>query len=633
MIADDFGERHEEQRMMLFSRWLVGSSPAARSRRRGLTAILSGALVLMSGAMSAHAGISRGDHYAGEPWATRSPVLAQHGMIASEQPLASLAGLEILKKGGSAVDAAIATSAMLCLTEPVLNGLGADAFVIVWDPKTHQLYGYNGSGWSPKDRSLRQMQAQVRSAYERAGMKPTDQIPLLGPLPVTVPGIVDTWFALHERFGKLPMAEDLAPAIYYASHGFPVTEVVAEYWKGNWQAFEKHRGLIKDFENAQKVFLIDGHTPREGEIFRNPDMAHTLRKMASGGRDAFYQGKIAHTMADFFKSIGGGLEYSDFADFHGAWVRPQSVDYRGYDVYELPPNGQGFATLEMLNVLDGFDLKKMGQDSPDMLMAEIGAFRLAAADLSKWYADPRFYRSPVKGLLSQAYADQRRKLINLQHANPNVAPGDPLPYQTGVYPSGSGDTTDFEAADGDGMMVSMIESNYAGMGSGEAAPGLGFIFQDRGALYSLDPKSANAYAPRKRPFHTIIPAFVMKDGEPWMAFGVMGGYFQPQGQTQVLVNMIDFGMNVQEAGDAARWDHIGDATPTGLAAQGAGTVMLETGFDPGVADALRERGYQVTITTHAEGGYGGYEAIQYDRKNHVYWGATEMRRDGEVIGY
>ncbi|MGH8234598.1 MAG: gamma-glutamyltransferase family protein [Rhodanobacteraceae bacterium] len=601
-------------------------------QRSSIVAIV-GLLALLAGLSDAHAGISRGDHYAGKPWATRSPVLAQHGMIASEQPLASFAGIEILKQGGSAVDAAIATSAILCLTEPVLNGLGADAFVIVWDPKTHKLYGYNGSGWSPKGRSLKQMQADVKAAYEKAGMKPTDQIPLLGPLPVTVPGIVDTWFALHQKFGKLPISEDLAPAIYYATHGFPVTQVVAEYWKGNWEAFEKHRGLIKDFANAQKVFLINGHTPREGEIFRNPDMAHTLTLIAQGGRDAFYKGSIAHVMADFFKSIGTGPGYSDFADFHGEWVTPQSVDYRGYDVYELPPNGQGFATLEMLNVLKGFDLKKMGVGSADTLMAEIGAQRLGAADLSKWYADPRFYNVPVKGLLSQQYADQRRKLIDLQHANPDIEPGNPLPYQTGVYPSGSGDTTDFEAADGNGMMVSMIESNYAGMGSGEAAPGLGFMFQDRGALYSLDPKSANVYAPRKRPFHTIIPAFVMKDSEPWMAFGVMGGYFQPQGQTQILVNMIDFGMNVQEAGDAARWNHVGDATPTGLPSEGTGTVMLESGFDPGVVAALQERGYKVKVTTHADGGYGGYEAIRYDAKDHVYWGATEMRRDGEVIGY
>src|SRR6185437_9419734 len=339
--------------------------------RSGSIAVAAGLLVMSAGAANAQTGISRGDRYAGQPWATRSPVLGQHGMIASEQPLASRVGVEILKKGGSAVDAAIATSAMLCLTEPVLNGMGADAFVIVYDPKTRKLYGYNGSGWSPKGRSLKSMQAQVKAAYEQAGMQPTDQIPLLGPLPITVPGIVDTWFALHAKFGKLPIAEDLAPAIDYATHGFPVTEVVAEYWAGNWKGFEKHRGLIKEFQNAQKTFLIDGHTPRQGEIFRNPDMAHTLALIAQGGRDAFYKGEIAHVMADFFKRIGTGPDYSDFADFHGEWVTPQSVDYRGYDVYELPPNGQGFATLEMLNVLKGFDLKKMGPGNPDTLMAEI----------------------------------------------------------------------------------------------------------------------------------------------------------------------------------------------------------------------------------------------------------------------
>ncbi|MGH8114407.1 MAG: gamma-glutamyltransferase family protein [Rhodanobacteraceae bacterium] len=595
---------------------------------------MTGVAAAQTSAPQPTATISRGDRYAGEPWASRSPVIAQHGMVTSEQPLASQVGIDILKKGGSAVDAAIATSAMLCLTEPVLNGLGADAFVIVYDPKTHKLYGYNGSGWSPKGRSLAGMQADVKAAYEQAGMKPTDQIPLLGPLPITVPGIVDTWFALHQKFGKLPIAEDLAPAIEYATNGFPVTEVVAEYWKGNWQAFVKHQGLIKDFANAKNVFLIDGHTPREGEIFRNPDMAHTLTLIAQGGRDAFYKGPVAHTMANFLKSIGAPFTYADFADFHGEWVTPQSVDYRDYDVYELPPNGQGFATLEMLNVLKGFDLKKMGAGSADTLMAEIGAQRLGAADLSKWYADPRFYDVPVKGLLSQAYADARRKLISdLQHAPADIPPGNPLPYQTGVYPSGSGDTTDFETADSSGMMVSMIESNYAGMGSGEAAPGLGFMFQDRGALYSLRAGAANVYAPRKRPFHTIIPAFVMKDGEPWMAFGVMGGYFQPQGQVQVLVNMIDFGMNVQEAGDAARWDHVGDATPTGLAAKGSGMVMLESGFSPDVVNALRQRGYKVKVTTHAEGGYGGYEAIRYHASDHTYWGATEFRRDGEAIGY
>ena len=580
-----------------------------------------GALVMSN----AYAGISRGDRYAGAPWASRSPVLAQHGMAATEQPLASLAAIDILKKGGSAVDAAIAANAVLGLMQPVLNGIGGDAFAIVYDPKTHKLYGYNGSGWSPKDRDLAKMRAEVAAAYKKAGMKPTDPIPLFGSLPVTVPGVVDAWFALHKRFGKLPMSEDLAPAIKYAKEGFPVTEIVAKYWKGNWKAFQENRGLINEFSNAKKTYLIDGHTPYQGEVFRNPDLAHTLSMIAKGGRDVFYKGKIAHIMANYFKRIGGDLRYSDFADFHGEWVQPKSIDYRGYDVYELPPNGQGFAALEMLNILKGFGLKKMGVGSADTLTAEIEAKRLAFADLAKYYADPRFYNVPMKGLLSDKYADARRKLINLNHANLNIGPGDPRLY--------NGDTTDFETADKDGMMVSMIQSNYAGMGSGLVADGLGFMFQDRGALYSLHGKAANVYAPRKRPFHTIIPGFVMHNGQPWLAFGVMGGSMQPQGHVQVLTNMIDFGMNVQEAGDAARWRHVGSATPTGLPAKGVGTVLLESGFDKDIKAELEKRGYKVEWVKPGTGSFGGYEAIMYDAKDHVYWGASEMRKDGEVIGY
>ena len=577
------------------------------------------------GMPSANAGISRGDRYAGAPWASRSPVLAQHGMAATEQPLASLAAVEILKKGGSAVDAAIAANAVLGLMQPVLNGIGGDAFAIVYDPKTHKLYGYNGSGWSPKDRDLKKMRAEVAAAYKKAGIKNPGVIPLFGSLPVTVPGVVDAWFALHKRFGKLPMSEDLAPAIHYAKIGFPVTEIVSKYWKGNWKAFEKNRGLINEFANAKKLYLIDGHTPYQGEVFHNPDLAHTLSMIAKGGRDAFYKGKIAHVMADYFKRIGGDLRYSDFADFHGQWVTPRSIDYRGYDVYELPPKGQVFSALEMLNILKGFNLKKMGVGTADTLTAEIEAKRLAFADLAKYYADPRFYNVPMKGLLSDKYAHARRKLINLNHANPNIGPGDPRLY--------NGDTTDFETADSSGMMVSMIQSNYAGMGSGLVAPGLGFMFQDRGALYSLHGGAANVYAPRKRPFHTIIPGFVMHNGQPWLAFGVMGGSMQPQGHVQVLTNMIDFGMNVQEAGDAARWRHVGSATPTGLPAKGVGTVLLESGFDKDIKAELEKRGYKVEWVTPGTGAFGGYEAIMYDAKDHVYWGASEFRKDGEVIGY
>jgi gamma-glutamyltranspeptidase/glutathione hydrolase len=579
-------------------------------------------LVLSAFGSAANADIGRGDRYAGASWASRSPVLAQHGMAATEQPLASLAAVDILRKGGSAVDAAIAANAVLGVMEPVLNGIGGDCFVIVYDPKTHTLYGYNGSGWSPKDRDLAKMQAEVAAAYRKAGMKPSDQIPLVGSLPVTVPGVVDTWFALHKRFGKLPIAEDLAPAIAYARNGFPVTEIVAKYWQGNWKAFEKNRGLIEEFANAQHTYLIDGHTPRQGEVFRNPDLANTLSMIAKGGRDAFYKGTIAHTMADYFKRIGGDLRYTDFADFHGEWVQPESVNYRGYDVYELPPNGQGFAALEMLNILKGFDLKKMGVGTADTLTAEIEAKRLAYEDLAKFYADPRFYHAPIKGLLSDKYADERRKLIHLDHANPDIGPGDPKLF--------NGDTTDFETADNNGMMVSMIQSNYAGMGSGLVADHLGFMFQDRGALYSLHAGDANVYAPRKRPFHTIIPAFVMKGGTPWLAFGVMGGDMQPQGHVQVLVNLIDFGMNVQEAGDAARWRHYGNATPTGQPSEGIGTVEMESGFDPAVKAELAKRGYRIVPGT---GAFGGYEAIMWDPVQHVYWGAGEMRKDGEVIGY
>ena len=579
-------------------------------------------LVGMATMASADAAIGRGDRYSGEPWASRSPVLAQHGMAATEQPLVSLLAIDILRKGGSAVDAAIAANAALGLMQPVLNGIGGDCFVIVWDPKTHKLYGYNGSGPAAKDRDLAKMRAEVEAAYTKAGMPPQEHIPPVGSLPVTVPGTVDAWFALHDKFGKLPIADDLAPAIGYAKNGFPVTQLVAKYWKGNFAAFDKRKALIEESANARKTYLIDGHTPAEGEVFRNPDLANTLSLIARGGRDAFYKGAIAHTMDAYFKRIGADLRYADFAGYHGEWVTPQSVNYRGYDVYELPPNGQGFAALEMLQMLKEFDLKKMGVGSADALTAMIEAKRLAYEDLAQYYADPRFVDVPMRGLLSDAYAEQRRKLIHFDHANPAIGPGDPRLFQ--------GDTTYFATADKDGMIVSVIQSNYRGMGSGLVADGLGFMFQDRGELFSLHAKAANVYAPGKRPFHTIIPGFVMKDGAPWMAFGVMGGDMQPQAHVQVLTDMIDFGMNVQEAGDAARWRHYGNAEPTGEPSQGIGTVEMESGFDPAVKAELVKRGYKVVPGT---GAFGGYEAIQFDAKQHVYWGASEMRKDGEVIGY
>jgi gamma-glutamyltranspeptidase / glutathione hydrolase len=566
--------------------------------------------------------LSRGDRYSGAPWATRSPVIGQHGMVATEQPLCSLAAIDILRKGGTAVDAAVAANACMGLMQPVLNGIGGDLFAIVWDPKTKKLYGYNGSGRAPAGRDLAKMTAEVEAAYKRAGLAPKAHIPPVGSLSITVPGAVDAWYALHDRFGKLAMTEDLAPAIGYASHGFPVTELIAQYWKGNIAGFEKQKGLIEELDNARHTYLIDGHTPEQGEIFRNPDLAHTLTLIAKGGRDVFYKGEIAHTIDAYFKRIGGDLRYEDFASHHGEWVTPLSVNYRGYDVYELPPNGQGGAVLEMLQLLKAYDLKKMGAGSADTLAAMIEAKRLAYEDLAKWYADPAFVHVPMKGLLSDAYADERRKLIDINHANPDIGPGDPRLHDS--------DTIYLTAADKDGMMVSLIQSNYRGMGSGLVADHLGFMFQDRGELFSLDPHAANVYAPKKRPFHTIIPAFVMKDGQPFLSFGLMGGDMQAQGHVQVLTDIIDFGMNIQEAGDAARWRHFGTTEVTGEPAQGVGTVEMESGFDPGVKAELEKRGFKLAPGT---GGFGGYQAILWDAKHHVYWGASEMRKDGEAIGY
>ena len=589
-------------------------------RSFGTVAVLS--MALLAQGSDAADQLGRGDRYSGTPWASRSPVIAQHGMAATEQPLASQIAIDILKKGGSAVDAAIAANAAIGLMQPVLNGIGGDLFAIVWDPKTHQLYGYNGSGRAAKGRDLARMTAEVEAAWKKAGEKPTPYIPAVGSLPVSVPGAVDAWFALHEKFGKLSMADDLAPAISYAQNGFPVTQLVAKYWQGNMASFDRRSKLIEELDNAHATYLIDGHAPAEGEVFRNPDLAHTYSLIAKGGRDAFYKGEIAHTMDAYFKRIGGDLRYEDFATHKGEWQTPLSVNYRGYDVWELPPNGQGGAVLEMLGVLGKFDLKAMGAGSSDTLTAMVEAKRAAYEDLAKWYADTAFTKVPMKGLLSPAYAAERAKLVDPHHANPDIGPGDPRLFD--------GDTIYLTTADQNGMMVSLIQSNYRGMGSGLVADHLGFMFQDRGELYSLDPNAANVYAPGKRPFHTIIPAFVTKDGQPYLSFGLMGGDMQPQGHVQILTDIIDFGMNVQDAGDAARWRHYGNAEPTGEKSEGIGTLEMESGFDPAVKAELEKRGYKIKP---GSGNFGGYQAIQWDAKHKVYWGATEMRKDGEVIGY
>ncbi len=557
-----------------------------------------------------------GDRISGQFFETRSPVVAEHGMAATAHPLASQIAIDILKQGGNAVDAAIAANAALGLMEPVANGLGGDLFAIIWDPKTKKLYGLNASGRSPKGMNLAQLKQRLNGASE---------IPPAGVLPVSVPGTADGWFEMHSRFGKLPMGAVLAPAIRYAQGGFPVTEVIGFYWNMNMRRFDEALsvGMIEEFDNARATYLVNGRTPREGEIFKNPDLAKTYSLLAQKGRDGFYKGQIAQTIDAYMKRIGGPLRYEDFAEHTSEWVEPQSVNYRGYDVWELPPNGQGIAALQMLNILKGFDMKGAGFMSARSLHLQIEAKRLAFEDRAKFYADPDFADAPLAALLSENYADKRRALIQADTARQDVGPGDPATIE-------DGDTTYLTVADKDGMMVSLIQSNFRGMGSGLVPDGLGFMLQNRGQLFALDENHANVYAPAKRPFHTIIPAFITKDGQPWLSFGLMGGAMQPQGHVQIVLNIIDYGLNVQAAGDAARWRHTGSTQPTGTARKGMGVVHLENGVPQDVRDALTAMGHTLGPS---DGGFGGYQAILRNPETGVYSAASEMRKDGAAVGY
>ena len=558
---------------------------------------------------AAHAQI---DRINGRAFATRSPVLGQHGMVCTSHPLATQIGLDVLKAGGSAVDAAIAANAALGLMEPVSNGVGGDLFAIVWDAKTRKLYGLNASGRSPLGLNYEQMKTEL------AKTATPNHIPPRGFLPISVPGAVDGWFALHGKFGKLPMKDLLAPTIRYANDGFPVTQYIGYLW-----GIGVRNAKADKFPGAfLEVYAPGGQAPREGEIFKNPALAHTLGLIAEKGRDVFYQGEIADKIDAFMRANGGFLRKADFEHNEPTWVEPASVNYRGYDVYELPPNSQGIAALQMLNILEGFDLAKMGYSSPDALHLLIEAKKLAFEDRAKFYADPAFAQIPLKGLLSKAYAAERRRLINPARAARTYDAGNPALKD--------GDTIYLCTADAEGNMVSLIQSNYRGMGSGITVPGLGFTFQDRGELFTLEPGHANVYAPGKRPFQTIIPGFVLKDGSPWEAFGLMGGAMQPQGHVQVLVNQIDFGMNVQEAGDAARWQHEGSSEPTGEKMTDGGTVQVESGIPYESTRALAQRGHTVV---GGIGAFGGYQAIRWDRLNKVYWGASESRKDGQAAGY
>ena len=507
------------------------------------------------------------DRVTGFDFATRSPVLATEAMAATSQPLATQVALDVMKKGGNAIDAAIAANAMLGLVEPTGNGIGGDLFAIVWDAKSKQLYGLNGSGRSPKSLSLQWFKD---NGYEK--------IPSHGPLPVSVPGAVDGWFMLHEKFGQLQMSDVLQPTIDYANEGFPVSQLIAYYW-------DRSVPRLSEFPGFSEQFTKEGKAPKEGEIWRNPNLAKTLMAIAKGGRAAFYEGEMAQTIADYMQANGGFLSYEDLATHRGEWVKPVSSNYRGYDVWELPPNGQGIAALQILNVMEQYDVAAMGHDSAEYVHLFVEAKKLAFEDRAKYYADPAYNQIPVKTLISKSYARQRAKLIDLKRAGKHYPAGNPA--------LDHGDTIYLTTADQEGNMVSLIQSNYRGMGSGMTPPGLGFILQDRGEMFSLKEGHFNVFAGGKRPFHTIIPAFVTKEGQPWMSFGLMGGAMQPQGHAQIIINMVDFGMDVQAAGDAPRIHHTGSSEPTDEVMTDGGILNLETGFSYETIRSLMRMGHKI----------------------------------------
>ncbi|MDB4582572.1 gamma-glutamyltransferase [Draconibacterium sp.] len=542
------------------------------------------------------------DRVTGLNFATRSEVIAQNGMACTSQPLATQAALDILKAGGNAIDAALAANAVLGLVEPTGNGMGGDLFAIVWDAKTEKLYGLNASGRSPYDLKL--------DYFKEKGYK---NIPAYGPLPVSVPGCVDGWFELHSKFGKLPMSDVLDPAIFYAENGFPLTELIAYYWGSS-------ANFLKRYPGFEEIFMPGGKAPKKGEVFKNPYLANTFKLIAKEGRDVFYKGEIAEKIVKYVREQGGFLSMKDFEDHTSEWVEPISTNYRGYDVWELPPNGQGTAVLQMLNILENYDLASMGFGSPEYMHLFIEAKKLAFEDRAKYYSDMDFNTLPIEGLISKEYGRERAQLINPDRA-------------ARAYPAGEleqGNTIYLTVADKDGNMVSLIQSNYRGMGSGMTPGKLGFILQDRGELFALEEEHMNVYEPHKRPFHTIIPAFITKDGKPYISFGLMGGAMQPQGHTQIVCNIIDFGMNLQEAGDAPRISHSGSSQPTGEEMTDGGEVSLESGFSYQTVRELMSKGHKIG---YAKGPYGGYQAIMWDEKNKVYYGASESRKDGQAAGF
>lgn len=541
-----------------------------------------------------------------QPYQTgRSVVMAPHGMVATSQPLAAQAGLDILRKGGSAVDAAIAVNAMLGLVEPMSCGIGGDLFAIVWDAKSKKLHGLNASGRSPYN--------ATRSFFAAKGLT---EIPLYGPYAWSVPGCVSGWEELHKRFGALPLADILLPSIQYAEAGFPVSEKIAASWAASAAA-------LRTIPDSALVYLPDGKAPGAGTIFKNPALARAYREVGAGGAAAFYKGRIAQEIVAYSTKHQGLFALKDFEDHTSTWVEPVSTQYRGYDIWELPPPGQGIAVLQMLNVLSGYDLKKMGPTSADYWHLFVEAKKLAYADRARFYADPDFAKLPTAELISMPYAERRRQLIAMDRARTDQPAGDPK--------LGQADTVYLSVVDKDRNCVSFIQSNYHGFGSRHAPATLGFALQNRGNLFALDAKHLNRLEPHKRPFHTIIPAMVTKDGQPWLVFGVMGGDMQAQGHVEVLVNMIDFGMNVQEAGEAPRLEHVGSPTPTGKPGdKDGGTIHAERGIPAAVITELVRRGHHVRgVPTNG----GGYQAIWIDPRTNMLHGGSEYRKDGCAVGY
>lgn len=534
---------------------------------------------------------------------TRSEVFASNGMAAASQPLATEVAIDILNRGGSAVDAAIAANVTLGVVEPTGCGIGGDLFAIVWDSKSQKLFGLNGSGKSPSALTL--------DVFRDREIK---KIPMYGPLTVTVPGCVDGWFELHNRFGKLPIQALFAQAIYYATNGFHVTEVISKLW-------ENGKRSLADQPNFAATFLPGGNAPKKGDIFKNPDLAKTYEFIVKDGRDGFYKGIVANTIQSFAMRVGCYLRTSDLENHSSKWVEPLSSNYRGNDVWQLPPNTHGISVLQMLNILEGFHLKEMGHNSVDYLHHLTEVKKIVFEDRAKYYADPEFANVPVKSLISKKYAENCRSLVRPDSARHQIELCDPKLF--------SGDTVYLCTADKEGNMVSLIQSNWRGFGSGLVPDGLGFVLQNRGELFSLDESSPNVYAPCKRPFHTIIPGFVTKGSKPWLCFGVMGGDMQPQGQVQILCNLIDFGMNLQQASDAPRIHHYGSSEPTGVKMINGGKLALENGIPVDVQQGLINRGHDAVFESQ---GFGGFQGIMIDPCG-GYIGASDHRKDGYAAGY